>query len=117
MKDLTDILSPRQIYILQNHGAKTYATLAAELGISSERVRQIKVEAERAIRAEKQREQQEEQNKITLLLPMTRWDTFLLLRALDQYYIDLLRVNRRRKIPDPDLNRCVALIEEIRKWM
>lgn len=56
MKDLHEFLSEREIYIVENHPAMTYSRLAVELGITANRVAQIKTAAMRKIREEKNRE-------------------------------------------------------------
>lgn len=47
MLELTD----RERYVLERRPSMTYKSIGIELGISPERVRQIKVEAERKLRA------------------------------------------------------------------
>ena len=56
MRGLKEILTERELYVLKNHPAMTYEAIGIELGISPERVRQLKVHAERMIREEKKRE-------------------------------------------------------------
>lgn len=44
-------LTERERYVLEHRPGMTYKAIGLELGISPERVRQIKVEAERKLRA------------------------------------------------------------------
>ena len=53
MRELREFLTEREIYVLKNYPAMTYKAIGVELGISPERVRQLKVHAERMIREEK----------------------------------------------------------------
>lgn len=43
-------LTDRELYVLEHRPGMTYKAIGLELGISPERVRQIKVEAERKLR-------------------------------------------------------------------
>ena len=56
MRRMRDYLTEREIYILGNHPSKSYAKLGEELGVTGQRVRQIKVHAERVILLQKQKE-------------------------------------------------------------
>lgn len=47
-----EFLTDREIFVLENWPAKTYKAIGQDLGVSPERVRQIRVKAERKIREE-----------------------------------------------------------------
>lgn len=118
MKELNEFLSEREIYVLENHPAKTYAAIAAELGVTQERVRQIKVAAERKVREEKWNEERDERGREPVSLNVTRSEVFLIQRALMSYQTFLLRTgpaDQRRKNTeaDPDLTRTMDLLQKI----
>ena len=52
MKKRTEFLTDREIFVLEHYPAMTYRAIGQELGISQERVRQLRVHAERRIREE-----------------------------------------------------------------
>lgn len=55
MRELTEFLTDREIFVLENWPARTYKAIGQDLGVSPERVRQIRVKAERKIREENRR--------------------------------------------------------------
>ncbi len=89
MKPLSEFLTDREIYILENHPQKTYQAIGEELGITNTRVRQIKVDAERKIREEKRREQVEEAGQIPVSLTLLRKELWVLYRALKEYHYQM----------------------------
>ena len=52
MREYIEFLSDREIFVLQHHPAMSYKVIGEEWGVSPERVRQIKVYAQRKVRAE-----------------------------------------------------------------
>ncbi len=44
-------LTVQEIYVLENRPGKTYKAIGQDLGVSPERVRQIRIKAERKLRA------------------------------------------------------------------
>ena len=118
MKELSEFLSEREIYVLENHPAKTYAVIAAEIGLTQERVRQIKIAAERKVREEKRKEEHDERGQEPVSLSVTRSEFSFIQRALMNYQTFLLRTgpaDQRRKNTeaDPDLTRTMDLIKKI----
>lgn len=43
-------LTAQETFVLENYPAKTYKSIAQDLGVSTERVRQIRMKAERKLR-------------------------------------------------------------------
>lgn len=118
MRALSEFLSEREIYIYENHPQVSYAKLATELGITGNRVAQIKHNVIRKIRDEKVREQREQWAKETLLLSMSRGECLVILRALSNYEHRLTPGNYKARLNpnyqfDPDLETCKALINRI----
>lgn len=119
MKDLHEFLSEREIYIVENHPAMTYSRLAVELGITANRVAQIKTAAMRKIREEKNREAARERRHLKVDYSLTRSECHLIIRALRNYALYLTPSNIRTRTnpkyePDPDVARCEALITLLR---
>lgn len=57
MRDYSEFLTDREIFIIQNHPVMSYKTIGEKFGVSGERVRQIKVHVQRQIRAERTRDE------------------------------------------------------------
>ena len=119
MKGLHEFLSEREIYIVENHPAMTYSRLAVELGITANRVAQIKTAAMRKIREEKNRETARARGRLKVDYSLTRSECHLITRALSNYALYLTPSNIRTRTnpkyePDPDITRCEALIESLR---
>ena len=57
MKDLQEFLSERELFVIENHPAMSYGKIGEQLGITGNRVAQIKTMALRKIREEKHREE------------------------------------------------------------
>ncbi len=123
MRERDRYLSEREIFILDNHPAMSYRTIADELGIGAERVRQIKNAAERKVREAKRKEQAAERNKLSVTFTVRRKDLFIILRGLEQHRLTLLQGcadQRRKKEPgneDPDFKRTEELIDIIRSYL
>lgn len=119
MKDLHEFLSEREIYIVENHPAMTYSRLAVELGITANRVAQIKTAEMRKIREEKNREAARQRGRLKVNYSLTRSECHLIIRALSNYALYLTPSNIRTRTnpkyePDPDIARCEALITLLR---
>lgn len=99
---MTDYLSDRERYIVDNHPQKTYAALGAQFGICPERVRQIKHAALRKIKEEKRRERVLERGQELVTLTLPRHDVWLILRSLHAYQFKIHHADMRRKDQEPD---------------
>lgn len=112
-----EYLTEREIYVLEHHSAMTYKAIGNELGITPERVRQLKVYAERKLREEKKREATAIRNQQPLTLTLLRKDIHVLIRALEAYESKLLSqlADQRRKPTDkdPDLEPTQQLTETL----
>ena len=121
MKRLTEFLSDREIYILQHHPSMSYQKIGIELGISQERVRQLKVSAERKIREEKRREQAAIRGLESITLTLQRRQLWLILRALNSLQDPILRkaADQRYKHQeeDPDLKPLKELEKYIKELL
>ena len=102
MRDYSEFLSDREIYILRNHPSMSYAAIGEVLGVSPERVRQIKAVALRNIRKEKARDDAHARAQEEILLCLRRKDVQLILFALDELRNPVLtyRADQRRKKDD-----------------
>ena len=74
MKDLSEFLNEREIYILENYPQKTLKALGEELGLSSVRVKKIKDGAKRKIREQKRIEQEQDVAPVLLSRTLQRRD-------------------------------------------
>lgn len=115
MKDIHEFLSEREILIVENHPAMTYSQLAAELGITANRVAQIKRAAMRKIREEKDREAARVHGRMKVDYTLTRSECYLIIRALRNYALFLTPSNVRicanpKYVPDPDIVKCEMLV-------
>lgn len=119
MKDLKEFLSERELFVIENHPAMSYAKIGAQLGITGNRVAQIKTMALRKIREEKRREEAWKRGQQKVDFALTRSQCYLVIRALGEYAVYLTPSNIRTRTnpnyePDPDIARCEALIESLR---
>lgn len=122
MKDLHEFLGEREIYIVENHPAMTYSKLAVELGVTANRVAQIKIAAMRKIREEKSREAARERGRLKVDYSLTRSECYLVIRALRNYALYLTPSNVRTRTnpkyePDPDIARCEALVSALQELL
>lgn len=118
MRELKEILTERELYVLKNHPAMTYKAIGIELGISPERVRQLKVHAERMIREEQKRELESTKGQKLVTITLQRRDVWLVIRALgellDPVLTKALRDRRKNASEkDPDIDRIDNLIQEL----
>ena len=119
MKDLQEFLSERELFVIENHPAMSYAKIGERLGITGNRVAQIKTMALRKIREEKRREEAWKRGQQKVDYALTRSQCYLVIRALGEYALYLTPSNIRARNnpkyePDPDIARCEALIESLR---
>ena len=122
MREYREYLSERELYVLENHPRLTYKMIGEELGISQERVRQLKVHAERMIREERRREQVQANGRLPVQLTLQRRDVYLIIEALREYHTTLLKrkadqrfKNEDEKEKEPDL--WFQRLEEIEKLL
>ena len=119
MKELHEFLSERELFVIENHPAMSYANIGEQLGITGNRVAQIKTMALRKIREEKRREEAWKRGQQKVDYALTRSQCYLVIRALGGYVVYLTPSNIRTRTnpnyePDPDIARCEALIESLR---
>ena len=119
MKDLQEFLSERELFVIENHPAMSYAKIGEQLGITGNRVAQIKTMALRKIREEKRREEAWKRGQQKVDFALCRSQCYLVIRALREYAVYLTPSNIRVRNnpnyePDPDIARCEALIESLR---
>lgn len=107
MRDYIEFLTDREIYILQNHPAMSYKAIGEEWGVSPERVRQIKLYAQRKIRAERARDEAHARALEPVQLTLRRKDVQLILWAIRElqrpiltFAADQRRKNRGEALPD-----------------
>ena len=107
MRDYSEFLTEREIFVLQNHPAMSYKAIGEEFGISPERVRQIKNYAERKVRAERARDDAHARALEPVQLTLSRKDVQMLLWALRElqrpiltFAADQRRKNRGEAMPD-----------------
>ena len=120
MKDLSEFLNEREIYILETYPQKTFKTLGEELGISNVRVKKIRDLAKRKIREQKRIEQEQDVAPVLLSRTLQRRDVWVILRALENYneclynewYVD---VDPDRVKMEPDYQATQALMEVFRE--
>lgn len=116
--DLQDFLSEREIFVLRNHPTITYKAIGEQLGVTPERVRQIKVNANIKIRKEKRRELQNQKGERPITLTIKRKELQLIIRGLSEYSWELTRQKYRKKSPtdkniDPDIQPADELISKL----
>ena len=114
MRELSEILTERELYVLEHHPAMTYKAIAAEMGVTTERIRQIRVRAERKIREEKRRDQARERAAQPVTITIQRRELWLLFRALETYRVDILLRNKKGVEEDPDYSLTETLITKFR---
>ena len=119
MKELSEFLDEREIYILENYPQKNLKVLGEELGISNVRVKQIRDGAKRKIRKQKRIEQEEEIAPVLLSRTLQRRDAWVLLRALENYHECLYKewhvdADPERVKMEPDYLATQMLMEELR---
>ena len=119
MKDLQEFLSERELFVIENHPAMSYAKIGEQLGITGNRVAQIKTMALLKIRVEKRREEAWKRGQQKVDYSLTRSQCYLVIRALGEYAVYLTPSNIRTRTnpnyePDPDIARCEALITLLR---
>ena len=85
MKDLQEFLSERELFVIENHPAMSYGKIGERLGITGNRVAQIKTMALRKIREEKRREEARERGQQQVDYKLTRSQSYLVIRALGNY--------------------------------
>ena len=118
MRDYSEFLTEREIYVLQHHPAMSYKAIGFEFGVSPERVRQIKVYAERKVRAERARDETHARALEPVQLTLRRKDVYLILWALRELRCPFLTfaADQRRKNrgeAKPDLEAVNALYDQL----
>ena len=119
MRERNEFLTEREIFVLDHHPAMSYKAIGEELGISQERVRQLKVYAERKIRDEKRREQAAARGQVPVTLTLHRKDLWVIIRGLQALQSVLLRpmIDQRRNKEtleeDPDYQLAEKLIQDL----
>ena len=116
MRALSEFLNERELYILEHYPAMTYKAIAAEMGVSTERVRQMRIHAERMIREEKRRDQARERAAQNVTITIQRRELWLLFRALDTYRVDILYRNKKGIEEDPDYALTETLSVKLRSF-
>lgn len=99
MRDYSEFLSDREIFVLQNHPAMSYKAIGEKFGVSPERVRQIKVKAHHKICREMALYDAHASAEVPVLLSLRRKDINLILLALEELRRPVLtyRADQRRK--------------------
>ena len=121
MREYSEFLTDREIFVLDHHPTMSYRAISEELGISPERVRQLKVYAERKIRDEKRREQAAARGQLPVTLTLRRKDLWVIIRGLEAHLAELLSpmADQRRKKEnlevDPDYHLAEVLIQDLRE--
>lgn len=121
MRERSEFLTDREIFVLDHHPAMSYKTIGEELGISQERVRQLKVYAERKIRDEKRREQAAARGQLPVTLTLRRKDLWVIIRGLQAHQANLLRPmadqrrNKENMEEDPDYQLAEKLVQNLRE--
>lgn len=117
MREPSAYMNEREIYVLNNHPAMTYESLAAELGISKERVRQVKVAAVRKVKAEKRRDYAMARAAEEVSVTLQRGEIWLVRRCLDAMHTKLLSYrggqHRNPEDNDPDIQRIELLRDKL----
>lgn len=119
MKDLQEFLSERELFVVENHPKMSYAKIGENLGVTGNRVAQIKTMALRKIREEKRREEAQKRGQLKVDYTLNRSECHLVIRALGNYAFYLTQSNIKahnnpKYEPDPDIARCETLIELLR---
>lgn len=116
MRELHEFLTERELYVLETYPSKTYKAIAEDLGVTTERIRQIRIKAERKIREEKRRDLARERAAQPVTVTMQRRELWILLRALECYRVDILHRNKKSIPEDPDYARVETLIANLRTY-
>lgn len=102
-------LTERERFVYENYPAMTYKAIAAELGVSPSRIRDIKLKAERKIRDAKLQEQARERNKQMVTIEIPRGMCFVIFRSLDALREIIIakkgsniRMRLKEGVKDPD---------------
>lgn len=119
MRNIEEFLTDREIFILENHPGISYAKLGVALGITGNRVSQIKKTALRKIREEKKMEAARQKGQLKVRYELNRAECSLIIRALEHYSSFLTPGNyKTRNNPnyekDPDIARSDALVIRLR---
>ena len=118
MRELEEFLTEREIYILENHPQKSYSVIGKELGVSPERVRQIKFHAQSMLRNEKRAEQLKEVRQTPVSINIVKSDLSLIIRALEYYSHEQRRYDSKHKQRlqgiDPDIEVSENLINKLK---
>ena len=121
MRERSEFLTDREIFVLDHHPTMSYRAIGEELGVSPERVRQLKVYAERKIRDEKRREQTAARGQLPVTLTLRRKDLWVIIRGLEAHQSELLRPwadqrrNKENLEEDPDYHLAENLIQNLRE--
>ena len=120
MKNLSEFLSEREIYIMENYPKKTLKALGEELGITNVRVMRIRDYAKRKIREQKRIEQKQDVAPVVLPHTLRRREVWVLLRALEHYNQCIYKewhvdADPERVKMEPDYVATQALIEMFRE--
>lgn len=110
--DANNFLNKREIFILENYPAMSYRAIGEKLGISTERVRQIKVAAERKIREWEFLLEWRRREEYFIILTLRRNDLWLITRSLEQHYFELS--HKENHEDSRFLPRVTSLIEKIK---
>ena len=113
MRKLEELLSEREIFILENHPSTSYVNLGTVLGITGNRVAQIKRAALRKIREEKTLEAARERGRIKVRYELNRAECYLIIRALE-HFATFLSPGNHKALNNPKYEKdrfCVQL-----KW-
>lgn len=120
MKKLDEFLSERELFVLRNHPQMTYAKIAERYGVTPERIRQIKTQAERKVRTEIRCQNASKRAEEEVFLTLKRREIWLIKRALDELdykYISQRADMRRKKTePHPDEAAIKKLITEFNSF-
>lgn len=119
MREPSEYLSARELFILENHPGMSYAKIGEVLGISGNRVQQIKSQAERRIREEKRRDNARAIAQQEVQLTLTRREVWVIVRGLQELKLKHLATHadqRRRHLEnDPDKQLIEPLIKLLRE--
>lgn len=118
MRDYSDFLTEREIFIIQNYPAMSYKAIGEKFGVSPERIRQIKAHAQAMIRKERARDEAHARALEPVQLTLRRKDVQMLLWALKELRWPILTysADQRRKQrgeTKPDLDAVNALYEQL----
>ena len=119
MRERSEYLTEREMYVLDNHPGLSYQKIGVQLGITAERVRQIKQQALRHVREEKRRELAIARGNELVHLTLKRNEVWLLMRGLRELGMKCLQyrgdMRSKDREPDPDEERIDRLYNELRQ--